>query len=132
MDRSRRLGNISGGAAKVKAHPFFAGVDWDAVIQRRRRGPIIPPIRYPGDAQCFDVYPEEDVAKDPYTDELAARYDEYFRISRRADICRETNDKDDKPITKQTGSRSVIETGLGRTTDDRTERAPPAASMHLT
>ena len=79
VDRSRRLGNISGGAAKVKAHPFFAGVDWDVVFERRYRGPIVPPIRYPGDAQCFDVYPEEDVAKDPYTEEMAAKYDEYFR-----------------------------------------------------
>ncbi|KAK4041748.1 kinase-like domain-containing protein [Parachaetomium inaequale] len=79
VDRSRRLGNISGGAAKVKAHPFFAGVNWDAVYQKRHRGPIIPPVRYPGDAQCFDIYPEEDATKDEYTDELAGRYDEYFK-----------------------------------------------------
>ncbi|KAK4240133.1 kinase-like domain-containing protein [Achaetomium macrosporum] len=78
VDRSRRLGNISGGAAKVKAHPFFAGVDWDAVYQKRHKGPIIPPVRYPGDAQCFDVYPEGDVSKEEYTDEMAERYDEYF------------------------------------------------------
>ncbi|KAL2183221.1 Pkinase-domain-containing protein [Thermothelomyces heterothallicus CBS 203.75] len=79
VDRSRRLGNISGGAAKVKAHPFFAGVDWDAVYQKRHRGPIIPPIRYPGDAQCFDIYPEEDATRDEYTDEMAKQYDEYFK-----------------------------------------------------
>ncbi|KAK4453449.1 camp-dependent protein kinase catalytic subunit [Podospora aff. communis PSN243] len=79
VDRSRRLGNISGGAAKVKAHPFFYGVDWEAIIQRRQRGPIIPPIRYPGDAQCFDIYPEEDVGRDEYTDDMAQRYDEHFK-----------------------------------------------------
>ncbi|KAK4156985.1 kinase-like domain-containing protein [Chaetomidium leptoderma] len=79
VDRSRRLGNISGGAAKVKAHPFFAGIDWDAVHQKRHRGPIIPPVRYPGDAQCFDIYPEEDATKDEYTDEMAGKYDEYFK-----------------------------------------------------
>jgi serine/threonine protein kinase len=78
VDRSRRLGNVSGGAAKVKAHPFFAGVDWDAVYQKRHRGPIIPPVRYPGDAQCFDIYPEEDANKEEYTNEMADRYDEYF------------------------------------------------------
>ncbi|KAK3310840.1 kinase-like domain-containing protein [Chaetomium strumarium] len=78
VDRSHRLGNISGGAAKVKEHPFFAGVDWDAIYQKRHKGPIVPPVRYPGDAQCFDVYPEEDVAKDEYTDEMAERYDDYF------------------------------------------------------
>ncbi|KAG7291768.1 hypothetical protein NEMBOFW57_001788 [Staphylotrichum longicolle] len=79
IDRSRRLGNISGGAAKVKAHPFFAGVDWDAVYQKRHRGPIIPPVRYPGDAQCFDIYPEEDATRDEYTDELLEKYDGYFK-----------------------------------------------------
>jgi protein kinase A len=79
VDRSRRLGNISGGAAKVKAHPFFAGVDWEAVRQKRHRGPILPPVRYPGDAQCFDIYPEEDATRDVYTDEMAAKYDEYFK-----------------------------------------------------
>jgi protein kinase A len=78
VDRSRRLGNISGGAAKVKAHPFFAGVDWDAVYQKRHRGPIIPPVRYPGDAQCFDIYPEEDANKDEYTEEMVGKYDAYF------------------------------------------------------
>ncbi|KAK4102240.1 kinase-like protein [Parathielavia hyrcaniae] len=78
-DRSRRLGNISGGAARVKAHPFFAGVDWDAVYQKRARGPIAPPVRYPGDAQCFDLYPEEDVGKEEYSGEMAERYDEFFK-----------------------------------------------------
>ncbi|KAK5656215.1 hypothetical protein OQA88_4976 [Cercophora sp. LCS_1] len=79
VDRSRRLGNISGGAARVKAHPFFAGINWDAIIQRRFKGPIIPPVRYPGDAQCFDIYPEEDATKDEYTAEMAQRYDDYFK-----------------------------------------------------
>ncbi|KAL2017070.1 hypothetical protein VTK56DRAFT_2643 [Thermocarpiscus australiensis] len=79
VDRSRRLGNISGGVAKVKAHPFFAGVDWDALLQKRHKGPIVPPVRYPGDAQCFDIYPEEDATRDEYTDEMARKYDEYFK-----------------------------------------------------
>lgn len=78
-DRSRRLGNISGGAAKVKEHPFFRGVNWDDVYNRRHRGPIVPPIRYPGDAQCFDIYPEEDATKDVYTDEMMQQYDKYFQ-----------------------------------------------------
>jgi protein kinase A len=79
VDRSRRLGNISGGAAKVKAHPFFRGVDWDAVYHRRDKGPIVPPVRFPGDAQCFDIYPEEDVGREPYTEEMRERYDEFFK-----------------------------------------------------
>ncbi|KAI9163326.1 cAMP-dependent protein kinase catalytic subunit 3 [Paramyrothecium foliicola] len=79
IDRSRRLGNISGGAARVKAHPFFDGVNWDDILNRRRRGPITPPVRYPGDAQCFDTYPEDDGKREPYTEDMARRYDQYFQ-----------------------------------------------------
>lgn len=79
VDRSRRLGNISGGAARVKAHPFFEGVDWTALYERRSVGPIIPPIRFVGDARCFDIYPEDDVNVEPYSEELRAKYDEFFK-----------------------------------------------------
>lgn len=79
VDRSHRLGNISGGAARVKEHPFFRGVDWDAVYRRAQPGPIIPPVRYPGDAQCFDIYPEEDASRDQYTDEMVMQYDHHFK-----------------------------------------------------
>ncbi|KAI7782124.1 hypothetical protein LA080_013800 [Diaporthe eres] len=78
-DRSRRLGNVSGGAKRVKEHPFFRGVNWDDVFNRRHRGPIIPPIRFPGDAQCFDIYPEEDAIREKYTDDLREKYDGYFQ-----------------------------------------------------
>lgn len=79
VDRSRRLGNMSGGAARVKAHPFFRPVDWDDVINRRHQGPIIPPVRFPGDAQCFDTYPEDgDDGPAEYTDDMASQYDHYF------------------------------------------------------
>ena len=78
VDRSRRLGNISGGAAKVKEHQFFRDVNWDDVYHRRNRGPINPPVRYPGDAQCFDIYPEDDGKRDTYTPDMATKYDEYF------------------------------------------------------
>ncbi|RYP84997.1 hypothetical protein DL770_005126 [Monosporascus sp. CRB-9-2] len=78
VDRSQRLGNISGGTRPVKSHPFFYGVDWDALFHRRVRPPIQPHVRFPGDAQCFDVYPEDDGKREPYTEELASRYDHYF------------------------------------------------------
>jgi hypothetical protein len=78
VDRSRRLGNISGGAARVKAHPFFRETNWDDMLNRHHKGPIQPPVRYPGDAQCFDVYPEDDGSREPYGGEMAAKYDPYF------------------------------------------------------
>lgn len=79
VDRSRRLGNISGGASRVKEHPFFHGVNWEDTLARRNRGPMIPPVRYPGDAQCFDAYPEDDGKREAYTSEMAQKYDDYFK-----------------------------------------------------
>lgn len=78
VDRSRRLGNISGGSSAVKQHPFFETLDWQALYNRQIRPPIQPHVRFPGDAQCFDVYPEDDGKREPYTDELFEKYDKYF------------------------------------------------------
>jgi len=79
VDRSKRLGNISGRAQRVKDHPFFRGVQWEDVYYRKYRGPIIPPIRYPGDSQCFDDYPDEDKNREPYTDSLYKKWDDHFK-----------------------------------------------------
>lgn len=79
VDRSKRLGNISGGAQRVKDHPFFKSIRWDDLLYHRVRGPIVPPCRSATDSQCFDQYPEEDGKRDPYTDDMAAKYDDYFK-----------------------------------------------------
>lgn len=63
----------------MKAHPFFRGVDWDAVYARKHQGPIIPNVRFPGDAQCFDIYPEEDATRSEYTPEMREKYDDFFK-----------------------------------------------------
>ncbi|KAI1434833.1 camp-dependent protein kinase catalytic subunit [Xylaria sp. CBS 124048] len=78
VDRSKRLGNISGGAQLVRDHPFFDGIDWDALYHRQIRPPIQPKVRYPGDAQCFDIYPEDDGKRDPYTESMARQFDHMF------------------------------------------------------
>lgn len=79
VDRTKRLGNMSGGAARVKGHPFFEGVNWDDVYHRREKGPIIPPVKAPDDSQCFEKYPEDEGKHSEYTDNMAAQYDRYFR-----------------------------------------------------
>ena len=57
-DRSKRLGNLFGGANDVKSHRWFAGVDWNAVLHRQIRAPIIPVCSHPGDSRNFESYPE--------------------------------------------------------------------------
>ncbi|KAI9795212.1 MAG: serine/threonine protein kinase, AGC [Piccolia ochrophora] len=79
VDLSQRIGNISGGASRVKEHPFFHGIDWHGVYYRHMQGPIIPHLRHGADTSNFDEYPDEDDKKEAYTDEMYHKYDEAFR-----------------------------------------------------
>jgi len=56
---TRRLGNLKGGAADVKKHAFFEGIDWDAVYNKRLVPPIIPDVDFEGDTRNFDSYENE-------------------------------------------------------------------------
>ncbi|KIS71219.1 cAMP-dependent protein kinase catalytic subunit [Mycosarcoma maydis] len=55
-DRSRRLGNLRGGANDVKNHPWFHGVDWKALQEGRILPPIVPYLGRPGDTSNFSKY----------------------------------------------------------------------------
>ena len=79
-DTSKRLGNISGGAGTVKAHPFFKGINWDDLYHRRSNGPIVPHLKGKADTRNFDEYEPEAPPdqRDKYTDELARRYESSF------------------------------------------------------
>ncbi len=64
-----RLGNLFGGSDDVKAHPWFCGVDWDAILHKKIAAPIRPLCTYrksaseilqrvAGDTRNFETYPE--------------------------------------------------------------------------
>lgn len=77
---AQRLGYISGGAARVKSHPFFDGINWDDLYYRRVPGPIVPQVTHPADASNFEEYPPP---PDPstltvYTDDMREKYDPLF------------------------------------------------------
>ena len=59
---NQRLGlQEKGGARQIKQHPFFRSVDWNAVIQKQRKPPIIPAKRatqgLPKDEQTGEANP---------------------------------------------------------------------------
>lgn len=56
-----RLGR--GGAAEIKAHPFFRGVDWSTI--RRVRAPFIPKLSSITDTRCFPTDELENVPDNP-------------------------------------------------------------------
>jgi len=50
---SQRLGRSPRGAAELRSHAFFAGVEFDAL--RRMRAPHVPRLRYATDTSNFDT-----------------------------------------------------------------------------
>ncbi|KAL8970972.1 MAG: hypothetical protein Q9183_001273 [Haloplaca sp. 2 TL-2023] len=79
VNPNHRLGNLPGGVDRVKSHPFFAPIGWDALYYRKVRGPIIPKLRHPADASNFDEYDTAPGEKSTYTKDMAAKYDHEFK-----------------------------------------------------
>ncbi|KAJ3007479.1 hypothetical protein HKX48_009104 [Thoreauomyces humboldtii] len=57
-DRTKRLGNLKGGASDIRNHKWFKGVDWDQLMRKNAPVPITPQISGPGDTRNFETYPE--------------------------------------------------------------------------
>jgi len=53
VDITQRLGCIRGGAESVKAHPWFAGIDWVSLVHKRQFGPIHPKVSNANDTSNF-------------------------------------------------------------------------------
>lgn len=76
---TERLGYISGGAARVKSHPFFHGVSFDDLYNRRVKGPIIPRVDHPADTGNFEEYPDPPSSHTTmYTDDMKQKYEPLF------------------------------------------------------
>ena len=55
-----RLGGGKDGAAGVKAHPWFARLDWDALAARALPAPHVPAVGGPDDTSYFAAEEEEE------------------------------------------------------------------------
>ncbi|PLN75615.1 putative camp-dependent protein kinase catalytic subunit [Aspergillus taichungensis] len=76
---TERLGYISGGSSRVKAHPFFEGINWDDLFHRRTKGPILPRVDHPADTGNFEEYPDPDVRNQAvYSEDLKKKYEALF------------------------------------------------------
>ncbi|KAF9567621.1 kinase-like protein [Agrocybe pediades] len=52
-DRTKRLGNMIGGPQDILDHPWFRGVDWEALERREINAPIIPRTSSVDDTRHF-------------------------------------------------------------------------------
>lgn len=55
-DLTKRYGNLKGGARDIKAHPWFSSVDFDALLRRQTKPPIVPAVKGEDDTSNFDDY----------------------------------------------------------------------------
>lgn len=58
IDSEERLGR--NGATEIKAHPFFEGVDWDRVLAKEVRVPLLPPHKQHCSLAGRRVFSDED------------------------------------------------------------------------
>lgn len=56
-DRTKRLGNLIGGAQDVLDHAWFRGVDWNALERKEIRAPIVPHTTSLDDTRHFSHLP---------------------------------------------------------------------------
>jgi len=50
-------------SAKIKAHPFFRGLDWDLLVKKEITPPFIPPVKNAEDTSQIDsTFTQEEAA----------------------------------------------------------------------
>jgi hypothetical protein len=80
VDCYARLGCGRTGMRSVKTHPWFDGLDWGMLIERRVKSPFTPNISSPLDTKNFDEYDELENDVEAFEqpldalDELFAKY----------------------------------------------------------
>jgi serine/threonine protein kinase len=57
-DLTKRFGNLKNKASDIKNHRFFAGLDWQRLINKGIEMPYRPLVKSAGDATNFSHYPE--------------------------------------------------------------------------
>lgn len=69
-------------ADEVKAHPFFAGIDWNQVYYQKYTPPLIPPRGEVNAADAFDIgsFDEEDTKGIKLTEQDQELY-KYFPLT---------------------------------------------------
>ena len=70
----KRLGSGINGAVQVKQHPWFTGLDWDAMFKQDIKPPYKPRIQSNTDVSNFETYPDEDIDEDLFPDEDGTIY----------------------------------------------------------
>jgi hypothetical protein len=73
-DPSKRLGGFSSAKNKdaeddaqdIRAHPFFAGLNWEEIRLKKHKAVFVPKVKGPEDTSCIDkMFTAEPLAETP-------------------------------------------------------------------
>jgi len=70
VDSKQRLGCMKHGVDDIKTHPWFAGIEWDAMHLRRHPGPLNPNVTKEGDTHNFYRYSEDNPQETPLDEDV--------------------------------------------------------------
>ncbi|XP_022819794.1 cGMP-dependent protein kinase, isozyme 1-like [Spodoptera litura] len=59
-----RLGYLKNGIADIKSHKWFLGFDWDGLVERRLKAPLVPHVANDLDRRNFEEYPKDKMPPD--------------------------------------------------------------------
>ncbi|KAF9802374.1 hypothetical protein SFRURICE_009056 [Spodoptera frugiperda] len=61
---AERLGYLKNGIADIKTHKWFLGFDWDGLVERRLKAPLVPHVSNDLDRRNFEEYPKDKMPPD--------------------------------------------------------------------
>ncbi|KAI8639824.1 camp-dependent protein kinase 10 [Parasitella parasitica] len=77
IDRTKRLGNLKGGADDIKKHKWFRTTDWHGLLTKTVRAPLIPAHSNDYDTSNFDKYPDEISREQPKDDPFRELFSDF-------------------------------------------------------
>lgn len=77
IDTSKRYGCLKGGPADIKAHKWFASLNWDGIYHQTVRPPYVPEVKGPGDTRHFQAQQNEEHIHISGVDKYASLFREF-------------------------------------------------------
>ena len=76
---SERLGNLRGGSADIKGHPWFNKMEWDRLVEKGYKAPWAPQLKNALDSSNFDNWDHMAKEVDPREKKLTSKEQDQFK-----------------------------------------------------
>jgi len=81
VDVTKRLGCAKNGSDAILAHPFFKGMKWDVVFERRIKPTFLPKVSQDAfDTSAFDHYDEDTSKMEALAEDEETQFDAFTTV----------------------------------------------------